>query len=142
MQQWAMDITQITSKLKNECLIVRIKMIHREISSIYDNAYRDISIKSSQATVLITIAYLKISSPVDLGKRLSLERSSVSRILDKLHSAGWIELELSQKGRIDKVKLSNEGEQKVKDIYPRWKKAQVKARKHLKESRIFEEVGL
>ena len=62
--------------IASECTLVRMRMLNRVVTKIYDDALRPHGLKASQLNVLVAISRMSPTRPKDLAARLLLERSS------------------------------------------------------------------
>lgn len=73
------------------CLAARVRRIHRIVVRAYDDALRHRDLTGAQLDVLMTL--LRAESPVrriDLARALHMERSTVTRNLDRLIGRGLV----------------------------------------------------
>ena len=132
-----MNYIEIASEMKDECLNWRLRKLNRELTAIYDFAFKPLKLKASQANIVMAIALLGPCPPGEIGKVLSLERSTVSRNIDVMRNNGWITVTESEAGRITSLSISAEGKKLIKKIYPAWKKAQKSSRALLAKNLDF-----
>jgi DNA-binding MarR family transcriptional regulator len=57
-----------------------------------------------------------------LGSLFNMEKSTISRNLERMRKAGWIEI--TRSGRTNAVEATTEGKQLLVDAMPRWDEAQ------------------
>lgn len=109
------------------CLAVRVRIVARSISAVYEQAITDHEVTIAQVNLLAALGGLGPSAPTRIGEVLQLERSTVSRNLNLLMQKGLIEgVEFDAKG-IKSVRLSQAGHRKIADVMPDWRAAQKKA---------------
>ncbi|MFQ5502514.1 MAG: MarR family winged helix-turn-helix transcriptional regulator, partial [Phycisphaerae bacterium] len=65
--------------IASECLAVRIRLLNRTITNIFDDALRPLGLKVSQLNVLVVVAKRGPVSPTEVGRVLHLEKSTLSR---------------------------------------------------------------
>ena len=85
--------------IAQECLVVRIRLLNRAISAIYDEEFRPLGATVAQMNMLVAIAKLGPISPRNLGRRLSLEKSTLSRNTERMKDHGWISATPSESSR-------------------------------------------
>ena len=56
--------------IARECLVVRLRMLNRVVTNIYDEALRPLGVKASQLNILVVTARLGLARPADVCKRL------------------------------------------------------------------------
>ena len=71
---------------------MRVRYLNRTLTSVYDDAFRPFGITASQVNLLVAIINQGSMSPVTLGNLLNIEKSTVSRNLERMRKAGWIEI--------------------------------------------------
>ena len=75
----------------NECLLMRTRLIARVISGMYDERLRGLKISSSQFGLLVAIYQIQPATRADIGRRLHLDKSTLTRHLKMVLSVGWVE---------------------------------------------------
>ena len=70
-------------RIRGECLRLPVRMLHRVVTSIYDDALAEHGVGMAQLNLLVAIECLgKKATSSMLSRKLLLEKSSVSRDLD------------------------------------------------------------
>jgi DNA-binding MarR family transcriptional regulator len=77
-------------EIARDCLAQRARFLERTLARIYDGALRDVGVTGSQLSMLVAIALLPEPSAAAVGRRLDLEKSTVSRNLARLVAAGLV----------------------------------------------------
>jgi DNA-binding MarR family transcriptional regulator len=67
------------------------------------------------------------SRPGEIGKELHMEKSTVSRNLERMRKNGWIEVAIGDSGTARVVTVTPAGRRLLADLYPEWEKAQASA---------------
>jgi DNA-binding MarR family transcriptional regulator len=106
------------------CLAVRVRLIARAVTAIYDTALEGHGLTIAQLNLLAAVGKAGPCAPSTLGEILQLERSTVSRNLTLLLRHGWIEAASSDAKGIREVVLTREGRAKVSSVMPQWRSAQ------------------
>jgi DNA-binding MarR family transcriptional regulator len=119
--------------MAGECIAVRVRLINRVISALYDEALRPFGLRISQANILAAVAQLGESRPGAVSRILRIEKSTLSRDLDILKQNGWLESDPPTGGRNQTVRLTPEGAKLLGRIGPSWEKAQAEARRRIGE---------
>jgi DNA-binding MarR family transcriptional regulator len=127
---------KIADKLARECLGVRLRMIHRAVSGIYDSALRPHGLGAGQMTILVGIACAGPVKPSQLCRVLHMEKSTLSRDLDVLERKGWLEIEPDTEGRGQTLRLSSSGAALLETVLPAWEKAQRQTKDLLGEAGV------
>jgi DNA-binding MarR family transcriptional regulator len=118
-------------QIVSDCLAVRVRLIGRTVTAIYDGALEGHGLTISQLNLLAALGKAGPCPPSMLGEVLPLERSTVSRNLNLLLRHGWIEAVSSDAKGIREVTLTRAGRAKIDSVMPQWRKAQRQAAKVL-----------
>ena len=113
------------------CLAVRVRLIGRTVTAVYDGALEGHGLTIAQLNLLAALGKAGPCPPSMLGEVLQLERSTVSRNLNLLLRHGWIEAVSSDAKGMREVALTREGRAKIESVMPQWRKAQRQAAKLL-----------
>lgn len=113
---------------------MRIRFLNRTVNSIYDDAYRDIGITAAQGNMLVAIVLNERISPTVLGQRLNIEKSTLSRNLERMRNSDLIEVQEPSSGRSLELVPTKKGHELLLEILPRWKAAQATTRELLGEN--------
>ena len=113
------------------CLAVRVRLIGRTVTAVYDGALEGHGLTIAQLNLLAALGKAGPCPPSMLGEVLQLERSTVSRSLNLLLRHGWIEAVSSDAKGMREVALTREGRAKIESVMPQWRKAQRQAAKLL-----------
>ena len=104
-------------------------MISRAVSTVYDDAFRPLGVRAGQMNILTAIAQLDGAPPGRLAHLLCMDKSTVSRDVTRMRTAGWIEARPGDDGRSHELHLTPKGRRLLKRAAPAWKQAQSEARK-------------
>jgi DNA-binding MarR family transcriptional regulator len=119
----------IISEINRSCLATRSRRISRVITAIYDEKLRPFGINSPQFTLLVVIARLGPVSGAEIGRANHQERSTLTRNLQLMLSAGWIqEVTKEASGRSRPIALTRAGRDMLREAAPAWREAQAQAR--------------
>ncbi len=113
--------------IARECLAVRLRLINRAVSRIYDRALRSFGLRVSQMNILVVITQLDQPRQQDICRILSLERSTLSRDVERLRSKGWLESMPGDDARTSLLRLTPAGKKLLEKAIPAWDKAQQQA---------------
>lgn len=116
--------TSSIDEIVDGCLAVRIRLIGRALTSLYDGALAGHGLTVAQVNLLAALGKAGPCRPSRLGEVLQLERSTVSRNLTLLLKHGWIEALSSDAKGVREVALTPAGKAKVESVMPEWRKAQ------------------
>ena len=117
--------------IAGECIAVRLRMLNRVVTNIYDDALRPLGLKVSQMNILVAAAKLGTARPADICDRLHLDVSTLSRNVERMKARGWLEIIPDEDGRAQPFRLTTQGAKLLEKAAPAWKKAQQQARRIL-----------
>jgi len=124
--------TSIVDQISGECLLGHWRRVNRVLSGIYEAEMRDWGLKSSQLNLLVAVGKAGPVRRIDLGKRLHLDPSTLTRNLKIMLKQGWIEETPDEKDqRSTRLKITPKGRKLLDSIAPAWKRAQARARQML-----------
>lgn len=108
------------------CTHLKVRQLARRVGRHYDAALRDASgLKTSQYSLLATIASLEPVRPADLAAQMALEPSTLTRNLKPLVAQGWVEVGAGVDQRSRLVSLTATGRAKRQEAQRAWKQAQL-----------------
>lgn len=117
----------IIDQIASECLLMRVRKLDRVLTSIYDAELRPFGLKATQTTLLVLVAKAGPIRRIEIGKRLSLDPSTLTRNLKIMLTNGWIkEIEDGEDGRGLPVQITAQGQGLLNQIGPAWRKAQTR----------------
>jgi DNA-binding MarR family transcriptional regulator len=142
MQHYAMTTTETHKRMKHgdeiidqiaqECLLMRVRKLDRVLTSIYDAELRPFGLKASQTNLLVLVAKAGPLRRIEIGKRLCLDPSTLTRSLKIMLTNGWIqEIADGEDGRGLPVQITVQGRDLLNQIGPSWRKAQTRTEKFL-----------
>ena len=111
-------------KISSECVAVRLRMINRVITNIYDNALRPLDLRVSQMYILVAAAKMGTVRPVEVCEHLHLDVSTLSRNVDRMKARGWLEVVPDEDGRSQPFRLTPQGSKLLDRAIPAWCQAQ------------------
>src|SRR5438034_6482069 len=71
-------------KVASECVAVRLRMLNRVITNIYDDALRSLDLKVSQMSILVAAAKMGTARPIEVCEHLHLDVSTLSRNVERM----------------------------------------------------------
>ena len=125
--------TTTAQRIAGECLAGRARLISRAVSSIYDDALRPYGITTAQMGILVAVTCLGNPRSRDVTKTLCLEKSTLSRNLDRMIDHGWLEIVSGDDTRSQRLRATSKGARLVEKVAPAWQTAQRRARMLLGE---------
>lgn len=119
--------------MAGECLAARVRLINRAITGMYDELLRPHGLRVSQMSILVAVTCRGLVKPTDLGRGLCLEKSTLSRNVDRMVHMGWLEVAPGEDGRSQQLRITAKGKRLLAKAAPAWRQAQRKARAILGE---------
>ena len=127
MKQFSRAVDEIVEN----CLAVRVRLIGRTITGVYDHALEPHGLTVAQANLIAALGKIGTCAPTKLGDLLQLDRSTVSRNLQLLFRNGWVREVSSDEKGVREVTLTRAGREKISSILADWRHAQESATKLL-----------
>ncbi len=117
----------IAELIAQNCIGVRVRLLNRVVTRIYDDALRPLGIKTSQLNILVVIARLGLARPAEICNRLKMKISTLSRNVERMRARRWIEvIDDDRDARAHQLRLSVEGLRLLEKAEPGWAEAQQK----------------
>src|ERR1700750_2279458 len=113
-------------KAARERVAVRLDMLNRVISNIYDDALRPLDLKVSQMNILVAAAKMGTARPAEGCEHLHLDVSTLSRNVERMRARGWLEVVPDEDGRSQPFRLTSQGRKLLDKGVPAWVAAQHK----------------
>jgi DNA-binding MarR family transcriptional regulator len=110
-------------EIARDCLASRARHLDRVLARIYDGALRGRGVTGAQLGMLVAIclgAAAGNSSAAAVGRRLELDKSTVSRNLARLTAAGLVD-------GSDGLRVTPQGTAMIRACYQAWRRAQSQA---------------
>jgi DNA-binding MarR family transcriptional regulator len=117
----------MNQRIAKECIAMRVRRLNRVVTKIYDDSLRPLGLRTAQQTILVAISLMRIPTPTDIERRLGLEKSTVSRNLERMQRQGWVEFVPGEDGRSHYLKLTAKGTKLLGESTALWQLAQKKA---------------
>jgi DNA-binding MarR family transcriptional regulator len=124
LQQFVLMAIDPIREIADECLAVRVRMLARAVSAIYDRALSEHGLTVAQLNILVFLGRSGSSGPGVIGRALRLERSTVSRNLERMIAQEWIAAATDAGGRAREVWLTAKGRKKLISCLDAWRVAQ------------------
>ena len=118
-------------KVAGECVAVRLRMLNRVITNIYDDALRSLDLKVSQMNILVAAAKMGTARPIEVCEYLHLDVSTLSRNVERMKARGWLEVVPDEDGRSQPFRLTPLGRKLLEKAVPAWNEAQQQVKKVL-----------
>ena len=108
---------------EDHCAVLRNAA--RRITEFYDRFLKPSGLTVTQFFLLVTIGEAKEASIKAMAARFSMNRTTVTRCLQSLDTAGFIKMEKSASdGRALTLTTTGKGERALQAAVPLWRKAQ------------------
>jgi DNA-binding MarR family transcriptional regulator len=124
-------VQAMMAKIAGECIAVRLRMLNRVITNIYDNALRPLDLKVSQMNILVAAAKMGTVRPLEVCEYLHLDVSTLSRNAERMKARGWLEVVPDKDGRSQPFRLTPQGRKLLEKAVPAWSEAQQQVKKVL-----------
>jgi DNA-binding MarR family transcriptional regulator len=122
--------------MATDCIAVRVRLINRVLTALYDEALRPHGLRVSQGNILVAVAHMNEARPVDVCRTLRLEKSTLSRDVEIMKRKGWLESDPPAGGRNQVLRLTPRGLDILTRSQPAWESAQAEARLLIGESGV------
>ena len=119
------------AKVLDCCYLHRIRLLSRTLTKIYDDALKPINLKVTQMNLMGVVTKLGPITPQDMSEKLGMEKSTLSRNIDRLIMNGWIEHVAGKNNRSHQLKITGKGRTIMKNALKYWRQAQKRAEKIL-----------
>jgi DNA-binding MarR family transcriptional regulator len=121
----------LIDKVARECVAVRLRMLNRAVTNIYDDALRPLDLKVSQMNILVAAAKMGTARPAQVCEHLHLDVSTLSRNVERMKARGWLEVVPGDDARTQPFRLTPQGRKLLEKAVPAWSKAQQQVKKAL-----------
>lgn len=129
-------MTSETSKPQG-CTNFKVRQLMRRVGQSYDAEMSQCGLKTTQYSLLSHVMNLGPLRPVDLAAAMKMTASTLSRNLQPLVAAGWLELGAGADARSRLVRITESGEAKRREAQKHWKAAQQKLNAQLGVERVL-----
>jgi DNA-binding MarR family transcriptional regulator len=119
--------TTTIGTIARNCIAVRLRLLNRVVTNLYDDALRPLGLKVSQLNILIVTARLGLARPAQVCEILQLDTSTLSRNLKPLQAHGWLEVVPDKDARAQPFRLTPQGKRLIEKAAPAWEEAQRRA---------------
>jgi DNA-binding MarR family transcriptional regulator len=119
-----------------ECIAVRLRVLTRAVTKLYNKALRPHGLTVSQMNILVAVSRLGDAKPQDVCRILHLDKSSLSRDVERMRAQGWLESLLGEDRRTGLLRVARSGRALLQKTFPAWHQAQHQAKALLGEKDI------
>jgi len=106
--------------MSQECVARRLRQVNRTITRLYDEALRPYGLTVNQLNILAVIISEKRIQPGRLGQSLGMEKSTVSRTIDRMEKKGWLKITQGKDSRTQVLSVTQKGRQLLLTVTPIW----------------------
>jgi DNA-binding MarR family transcriptional regulator len=138
-KEWIMDLgkhAQAVDVIARDCLAMRLRLLNRVVTNLFDDALRPVGLKVSQLNILVATAKLGVARPAKVCDILRLDVSTLSRNVERMRAQGWLEIVPGEDARTQPFRLTAQGMKLLVRAVPAWERAQRKAEELLGEGAI------
>jgi DNA-binding MarR family transcriptional regulator len=121
------NLERTVDTIARHCIAVRLRLLNRVVTSLYDTALRRLGLKVSQLNILVVAAKLGLARPAQVCDVLQLDTSTLSRNVERMRIKGWLEIVPEQDARAQPFRLTAPGRKLLERAAPAWEEAQGKA---------------
>ena len=126
-----MEAKKHATMFAEQCVAGRIRLLNRAVTGVYDHALQSLGITINQATILVTIFLNRNIAAAGIGRKLLMEKSTVSRNLARLEANGWINTKKSLNSQQQTVSVTSKGRALLAIAHREWAMAQKETRQLL-----------
>ena len=113
------------------CMCASFRRASRALSQLYDDALRPLGLRSTQFSILQTLALTGEISQGNLGQVLAMDSTTLTRTLEIMRHSGWVAKQLGHDRRERRLSLTTAGRVELKRALPHWEKVQAQIRQQL-----------
>jgi DNA-binding MarR family transcriptional regulator len=113
--------------IARDCVAVRLRMLNRVVTNLYDEALRPLGLKVSQLNLLVVTAKLGVAHPAEVCDLLQLDTSTLSRNAERMRAKRWLEVVPGEDARTQPFRLTAQGRRLLERAIPAWEEAQRQA---------------
>jgi DNA-binding MarR family transcriptional regulator len=114
---------------------VRLRLLNRVVTNLYDDALRPLGLKISQLNILTVTAKLGLARPTQICEILQLDKSTLSRNVERMREHGWLDVVPEEDARAQPFRLTLQGKRLIEKAVPAWEQAQRQATELLGDGR-------
>src|SRR6202011_1430582 len=129
-------LTSSIDTIAKTCVAVRLRLLNRVVTNLYDDALRPLGLKVSQLNLLVVTAKLGLAQPAKVCDLLHLDTSTLSRNVERMRAKGWLEVVPGEDARTQPFRLTAQGKRLVERAVPAWEQAQQQAEELLGEDGV------
>jgi DNA-binding MarR family transcriptional regulator len=128
--------SQVINAIARTCIAVRLRLLNRVVTNLYDDALRPLGLKVSQLNILVVTAKLGLAQPAKVCDILRLDTSTLSRNVERMRAKIWLEIVPGEDARTQPFRLTAQGRRLLELAVPAWEQAQQQAGELLGEAGV------
>jgi DNA-binding MarR family transcriptional regulator len=119
--------SRVIDAIARSCIAVRLRLLSRVVTNLYDDALRPLGLKVSQMHLLVVTAKLGLAQPAKVCDLFRLDASTLSRNVERMRARGWLEVVPGEDARTQQFRLTAQGRRLLERALPAWETAQRRA---------------
>ena len=119
--------SRATDAIAQSCIALRLRLLNRVVTNLYDDALRPLGLKVSQLNILVVTAKLGLAQPAKVCDLFRLDASTLSRNVERMRARGWLEIVPGEDARTQPFRLTAQGRRLLERAVPAWEQAQQQA---------------
>ncbi len=122
--------------IAEECIAVRLRVLTRAVTKLYNQALRPHGLTISQMNILVAVSRLGDAKQQEVCRILHLDKSSLSRDVERMRAQGWLDIQSGEDRRTGLLRVAQSGRTLLQKTFPAWHQAQRQAKALLGEKDI------
>jgi DNA-binding MarR family transcriptional regulator len=110
------------------CLCNVLRQASRAVTRLYDDELRPVGLRTTQFSLLCFVERMGEVRQGDLGRRMALDETTLTRNLRLVIKAGWVEVRPGKDRREKLLHITSQGTEKLNRALPAWNRAQARMR--------------
>lgn len=129
--------TPAASKTPSGCTNFKLRQLTRRVTQHYDQHLAQAGLKITQYSLLAHIDKLGPLAPGELARRMELGASTLTRNVQPLVAAGWVELGEGVNARSRLIHITDAGRDMRRQAQAQWKAAQLALNQKLGQNTVL-----
>ena len=129
-------------RVARECLALRVHLLNRVVTRIYDGALRPLGLTANQMSILTVLENMTQAQPGAIGRYLQMEKSTVSRNVKRMRQRGWVRENPGPDARSVVLAVTEKGHALFTRVVAHWAEAQTRVRELLGDAGVTAVTGL
>jgi DNA-binding MarR family transcriptional regulator len=123
----SIDRLSLIKSMSQQCIAVRLRLLNRIVTNIYDSALSPFGVKLNQISILVVVRLAGEIGYDTLCRRLKMEKSTASRNIERMKKKGWLNIVSVKEERRKFLEITPAGEELLGKVHEVWEDAQEKA---------------